>query len=74
MPAIALRAHYDGKHICLDEQFELPPNAQLLVTVLPSDKGGDASWHSLAMQGLARAYGEGEGNFEPEYTLTDIKP
>jgi hypothetical protein len=69
MPAIALRAHYDGKQICLDEQFELPPNARLLVTVLPMDDGDDATWRPLAMQGIARSYGDDE----PEYTLADIK-
>lgn len=72
MPAIALRAHYDGKHICLDEQFELSPNAQLLVTVLPSSAGNEDAWSHLAAQNLNRAYGTDEA--EPEYTLADIKP
>ena len=34
MPAVSLNAHFDGQHIQLDEPFELPRNAQLLVTVL----------------------------------------
>lgn len=34
MPSIALRAHYDGNQILLDEEFALPVNAQLIVTVL----------------------------------------
>lgn len=70
MPAIALRAHYDGKQICLDEQFDLLPNAQLLVTVLSTDDGEDAAWRNIAMQGIAKAYGENE----PEYTQADVKP
>lgn len=29
MPAISLKAHFDGKHIQLDEPYELPRDAQL---------------------------------------------
>ncbi len=29
MPITALRAHYDGKKICLDEQINLKPNTNL---------------------------------------------
>lgn len=36
MPTIRLKAHFDGQAIQLDEQFDLPRDAQLLVTVLPS--------------------------------------
>ena len=36
MPTIQLKAHFDGQAIQLDEQFDLPCDAQLLVTVLPS--------------------------------------
>ncbi|MBC7818243.1 MAG: hypothetical protein IAG10_15260 [Planctomycetaceae bacterium] len=36
MPTIRLKAHFDGQAIQLDEQFELPRDAQLLITVLPS--------------------------------------
>ena len=35
MPAIAIKAHDDGQQILLDEKFDLPVNAQLLITVLP---------------------------------------
>ena len=38
MPTIRLKAHFDGQAIQLDEQFELPHDAQLLVTVLPSSE------------------------------------
>jgi len=34
MATISLKAHYDGKAICLDEPFDLPEGAQLMVTVL----------------------------------------
>jgi hypothetical protein len=67
MPNVSLKAHYDGEHVVIDEPFELAPNSPLLVTVL-SD-GELSGWTSLAVQSLARAYGEDE----PEYTLADVK-
>lgn len=36
MPTVALHAHFDGEHIILDEKFDLPANAQLMVTLLPT--------------------------------------
>jgi hypothetical protein len=70
METIALRAHFDGKQILLDEPFPLQPNAKLIVTVLPDflDQERD-DWARLALQNLARAYGPDE----PEYSLGDIK-
>ena len=35
MPVVTLQAHFDGKQIVLDEPYELPRNASLMVTVLP---------------------------------------
>jgi hypothetical protein len=35
MPTVALQAHFDGERIVLDEPFNLPPHAALIVTVLP---------------------------------------
>jgi hypothetical protein len=46
MPTVAIPAHFDGKQIVLDEPYDLPANANLLVTLLP-DAGGDlqeAAW------------------------------
>ena len=34
MDSVTLQAHYDGKRIILDEPFDLPPDAPLMVTVL----------------------------------------
>lgn len=66
-----LKAHYDGKHIVLDEPFELSPNAPLAVTVLsPKHDDERAEWAALSARSLARAYGEDE----PEYSLADLKP
>jgi hypothetical protein len=70
MPAIALKAHYDGQQILLDEKFDLPVNAQLLITVLPIKADSNPEpWLAIATESLARAYADDE----PEYTLEDIK-
>lgn len=72
MPVVSLKAHFDGQHIQLDEPFELPRDAQLLVTVLKSalpDEQREA-WLKLSAQGLAAAYGENE----PDYSDVEIQP
>ena len=74
MPATILKAHYDGKHIVLDEPFELSPHTPLAVTVLspatPEQDSEREQWTALSLQSLARAYGDDE----PEYTLADLRP
>lgn len=71
MPIMSLKAHYDGRHILLDEPFQLPTNAQLIVTVLEPELLDERdAWADLAASGLARAYGDDE----PEYTIDDLKP
>jgi hypothetical protein len=70
MPAVTLKAHYDGERILLDEPFEIPTNAPLMVTVLSSsvaERGED--WLSAARDSLARAYGDKE----PTYTSGDVR-
>ena len=73
MSAVTLRAHFDGRHIVLDEAFGLVADAKLLVTVLPavaSDTNDErAGWAEVAVQSLSRAYGADE----PEYGEADIK-
>ncbi len=70
MPTVSLRAHYDGERIQLDEEFDLPPDVPLLVTVLVPEADNDReAWIATGRQALARAY----GNEEPEYTLADIR-
>lgn len=72
MSPINLKAHFDGESIRLDEPFQLPVNAQLIVTVLP-DPGNDAdraTWAQFSADGLARAYGADE----PDYSDADLKP
>ncbi len=76
MMTVTLRAHYDGKHIVLDEPFEIPANAPLAVTVLAPDAPAHdrererASWAAINAWSLARAYGDDE----PEYTVADLRP
>ena len=66
MPAISLKAHFDGRQIQLDEPFELPRDASLLVTVLPPSPSEQErqAWSALSAAGLAAAYG-GDG---PDYS------
>ena len=71
MPAVTLKAHFDGRHITLDEPYDLHPGTPLAVTVLPTQADLErAQWSQVAAAGLAHAYGDDE----PEYTLADIKP
>jgi hypothetical protein len=52
MPSITLKAHYDGQSILLDEPYELPRNARLLITVVapPLDAEREA-WARLGGEG-----------------------
>ena len=71
MPMIAVPAHFDGKHICLDEPFDLEPDTRLIVTILPrrmSDNERE-EWLNLSIQGFEDGYGEDE----PEYSTDLIK-
>jgi hypothetical protein len=36
MKTVTLTAHFDEEHILLDEPFELPSDARLLVTIVPA--------------------------------------
>ena len=73
MPAITLKAHYDGQRIVLNEPFDLTADAPLMVTVLPVQADVLSrerdKWAVRAGESLSRAYGEDE----PDYTITDIK-
>ncbi|HEX6865128.1 MAG TPA: hypothetical protein VF414_20025 [Thermoanaerobaculia bacterium] len=70
----SLKAHYDGKSIRLDEPFDLPEGARLIVTVLETEgapiEDERAGWSDLSARGLARAYGDSE----PEYSIADVLP
>ena len=62
MPTVALQAHFDGEHIVLDEPFDLPANAPLVVTLLPSISASqmgpdsEATWLRAATASEAFAF------------------
>jgi hypothetical protein len=67
MSVVTLKAHYDGKHICLDEPIDLPANAELMVTVLPdageSIEAERTAWLKFSQENFARAYGDDEPDY-----------
>jgi hypothetical protein len=70
METKTLRAHFDGSQILLDEPYELEPNVELIITVLPkSSQEEREDWTRLSLESLARAYSDDE----PEYSLDLIK-
>lgn len=71
MPSVSLKAHYDGERIQLDEPFDLPRNAALLVTVLslPEGDGDRVVWLAASRATLARAFADNE----PEYSQADLQ-
>jgi len=48
MKTVTLSAHFDGREIKLDEPYEIPSNARLLVTVLPEPPPEAEDWAALA--------------------------
>ncbi len=74
MPTIALQAHYDGEHIVLDEPYDLPANASLMVTLLPftSDADSEAVW--LRAAALSDAFAFLADPAEDIYTTADGEP
>jgi hypothetical protein len=70
METKTLRAHFDGSQILLHEPFELEPNVELIITVLPKSSDEEREdWTRLSLDCLAQAY----SNDEPEYSLDLIK-
>ncbi len=70
MPSVTLKAHFDGRSILLDEPYQIPPHARLLVTLVePGQDDERALWAGLSLSGLAGAYGEDE----PDYGPADVK-
>ena len=69
MSAIILKAHFDGKHIQLDEPCDLIPNCELFVTVVTPELAAEReSFFNAAAYALGQAYGENE----PEYSEADF--
>jgi hypothetical protein len=73
MKTITLAATFDGERIRLEEDYPLPLNARLLVTVLSESADEEKTfrdfWRQIGAQSLAGAYGPDE----PEYTLDMVR-
>ena len=74
MSTVAIPAHFDGKHIILDEPVELPPNANLLVTVIPSSSEAIAEDAWLKAAGSGDAFAFLADDAEDIYTSSDGEP
>ena len=68
MSAITLPAHFDGERIRLNEPYELEPDTELLVTVLPKEQEDEEreEWLLLSSRELANAYGDEEVEYPAE--------
>lgn len=65
MDLVSIPAHFDGRHILLDEPCELELNARLIVTVLPNHDSERDSWLRLSAETLRQTLGDDE----EEYSL-----
>jgi hypothetical protein len=74
MPTVTLQAHYDGRHIVLDEPYELPANASLMVTVLPASPDTDTEANWLRAAASSEAFSFLDNPEEDIYTLADGEP
>ena len=65
MSVITLKAHYDGKHVCLDEPIDLALNTPVLVAITQLDAVDKdrAEWFALAQAAFARVYGDDEPDY-----------
>ncbi|MCK4762578.1 MAG: hypothetical protein KAW12_10315 [Candidatus Aminicenantes bacterium] len=75
MPFVTLPAHFDGERICLDETFDLEPDAKLMVTILPKKENSNEheNWLSLSGRKLEQAYSEDEDEYAPSL-LKEVNP
>jgi hypothetical protein len=74
MPTVALPAHYDGERIVLDEPYDLPVNAILVVTVLPRSAESDSEETWLRAAAASGAFDFLANPAEDIYTPADGQP
>lgn len=74
MPTVALQAHYDGQQVILDEPCDLPANAPLMVTLLPTSSGTDSEEAWLRAVSANDAFAFLADPAEDIYTLADGEP
>ena len=76
MPTVALRAHCDGERVVRDEPFDLPPNAPLMVTLLPQPGAAESESEEAWLRAAASsdAFAVLADPAEDIYTLEDGEP
>ena len=74
MPTVTLQAHYDGKQIVLDEPYDLPANANLMVTLLPASADTDSEEVWLRASASSDAFAFLADPAEDIYTVADGEP
>ena len=78
MQVVSLPAHFDGRQIVLDEPYDLPPNASLVVTVLydspPDSAQGDSERQWLAAAAKSDAFAFLAEDAEDVYSPADGEP
>lgn len=74
MPTVTLQAHYDGEHIVLDEPYELTPNANLMVTVMPGAGETESEEAWLRSAATSEAFAFLRDPAEDLYTAKDGEP
>ena len=73
---VTLPAHFDGERIVLDEPFDLPVQAPLMVTLLtsPTQSDGDSEEAWLRAAASSDAFAFLANPAEDVYTLEDGEP
>ena len=74
MPTITLQAHYDGRHIVLDEPYDLPAHTNLMVTLLPASPDADSEEAWLRAASSSDAFAFLANPAEDIYTVGDGEP
>ena len=69
MKTVSIPAHFDGKHILLDEPVKMEPNTKLMVTILPQNDAEREAWLLVSGKRLEGAYGQDE----EEYAIDLVK-
>ncbi len=68
MPAVKLQAYYEGERTVLGGPFEIPPDASLMVTVLPLGEDEEGEDWILTFD---RAFSGAYGKEVPEYGIEE---
>ena len=74
MPVVTLQAHFDGQQIVLDEPYELPRNASLMITVLPGSPEVESEDAWLRIAASSEAFQFLADPAEDVYTTADGEP